>query len=134
MQNNSTADTIALNSGGTLEDINPSNWVVINGPVTASGTTTINQSSNTTGSGTSGFFLDGGLRGSGTVTINVANAGNGVHFRNNNSTFSGTLIVNGIASTTAFAGSGIGVGGNTVAFDNVDITLNGTMELLNQAR
>ena len=131
-QNSNTGDTIALNSGGTLEDINPANWTVIDGAVTASGTTTINESSNATGSATSGFFLDGGLKGSGTVTINATNAGNAVNFRNNNSTFNGTLIVNGIASTTAFAGSGIGVGGATTGLQNADIQLNGTMELLNQ--
>ena len=52
--------------------------------------------------------------------------------RNNNSDFAGTLIVNGIASTTANSGSGIGVGGNTTGLQNADITVNGTMELLNQ--
>ena len=53
-----------------------------------------------------------------------------MNFRNNNTTFSGTMIVNGIASTTAFNGSGIGVGGCTTGLKNADITLNGTMELL----
>ena len=123
---------IALNSGGTLEDINPANWLVLNSVVTNSGTTTINESSNATLVAGEGFFLDSGLQGTGTVTINATNAGNAVNFRNNNSTFSGTLIVNGIASTSAFAGSGIGVGGDTTGLQNADIQLNGTMELLNQ--
>ena len=54
-------------------------------------------------------FRAGGPAGS---SINAANAGSGVNFRNNNTTFSGSLIGNGIASTTKFAGSGIGVGGS----------------------
>jgi autotransporter-associated beta strand protein len=132
MQNNQTAATIALNNGGTLRNTNPDHWTVINGAVTNSGTTNINITSNATGASGRGFFLDGGLKGTGTVTINPTNAGSGVNFRNNNSTFSGRLIVNGIASTTPFAGSGIGVGGNTTGLQNADITLNGTMELLNQ--
>lgn len=132
MGNGNAAATIALNNGGTLENLNPNHWTVINGAVTASGTTTINQTSNATGVADRGFFLDGGLHGTGTVTINAANAGSGVNFRNNSSTFSGTLVVNGIADTTPFAGSGISVGGATTAFQNTDITLNGTAELLNQ--
>ena len=42
------------------------------------------------------------------------------------------MIVNGIASAIPFAGSGIGVGGNTSGLINADIQVNGTMELLNQ--
>ena len=72
------------------------------------------------------------MQGSGTCTINAANAGSGVNLRNNNSSFSGTLIVNGIASTGPYGGSGIGVGGCNTGLQNADITLNGTMELLNQ--
>ncbi len=127
----STTATYTIN-GGTLENINPANWTVIDGAVIVSGTATINQTSNATGASGEGLFLDGGLKGSGTVTINATNAGNGVNFRNNNSTFSGSMIVNGIASATAYAGSGIGVGGCTTGLQNADITLNGTMELLNQ--
>ncbi len=128
----SSAHTIALNNGGTLENLNPANWTILNGAVTNTGTTTINQTSNATGVAGEGLYLDGGLKGTGTVTINAVNAGSGVNFRNNNTTFSGTIIVNGIASSTAFAGSGIGVGGCTTCLTNADITLNGTMELLNQ--
>lgn len=131
-QNNNAGATIALNSGGTLQNRNPANWTVINGAVTCSGITTINQNCNATGSATEGFFLDGGLKGTGTCTINAVNAGSGVNLRNNNSNFSGTLIVNGIAGAATFAGSGISVGGCTTGLQNSDITLNGTMELLNQ--
>jgi len=84
-----------------------------------------------TGTGNAGFFIDGGLKGSGTVTVNDPSSGVGLNLRNNNSTFSGMLIVNGIASTTVGVGSGIGVGGCTTGLQNADINLNGTMELLN---
>ncbi len=124
--------TIALNDGGTLENLNPANWTMINGAVTCCGATTINQTSNATGAAGEGFYLDGGLQGAGTCTINAVAAGSGVNLRNNNTSFSGRLVVNGIASTTPFAGSGIGVGGCTTGLQNADIRLNGTMELLNQ--
>ena len=124
--------TIALNSGSTLENLNPAAWTVLSGAITNAGTTTINQASNATSAAVAGFYLDGGLKGNGTVTINAANAGSGVNFRNNNTTFAGTMVVNGIASATAFGGSGIGVGGCTICLANTDITLNGTIELLNQ--
>lgn len=132
MANSNAAATIALESGATLENLNPANWTILGAAVTVSGTATINQSSNATGVAGEGFFLDGGLKGTGTVIINAANPGSGVGFRNNNTTFSGTMIVNGIASATPFAGSGIAVGGCTTGLTNADITLNGTMELLNQ--
>ncbi len=137
VQNNSVGATTLLKNGATLENINPSHWTVINGAVTvdAGASVTINQNSNSTGAAGRGFFLDGGLKNAGanaTVTINAINAGSGVNFRDNDTTFSGTMIVNGIASTAAFVGSGISVGGNTTGLQNADIELNGTMELLNQ--
>ncbi len=133
MDDGSTGDTITLNNGATLQNLNPVSWTVLNGVVTvaAGASVTINQTSNATAASGEGFYLDGGLQGTGTVTINAANAGSGVNFRNNNTTFSGTMIVNGIASATPFAGSGIGVGGDTTGLQNADIQLNGTMELLN---
>jgi fibronectin-binding autotransporter adhesin len=128
----SAAAVITLNDGAILENLNPANWTVLGGVVTnAGGSATINQTCNATGVATEGLFLDGGLKGTGTVTIAAANAGSGVNFRNNNTTFGGTLVVNGLANTTAFAGSGIGVGGCTIGLRDADITLNGTMELLN---
>ena len=137
MQNNQTGATILLNDGATLENLNPNNWTVINGAVTvaAGANVTINHSSNATGPAGPRLLPRRRAEECGswaTVTINAANAGSGVNFRNNNTTFSGTMIVNGIASTTPFAGSGIGVGGNTTGLQNADIELNGTMELLNQ--
>ncbi|MEO7319033.1 MAG: autotransporter-associated beta strand repeat-containing protein [Chthoniobacteraceae bacterium] len=132
MGNGNTGARINLKSGGTLENLNPANFTVISGEVVNTGTATINHTVNVAAAAGVGFFLDGGLHGTGTVTINAPSAGSGVNLRNNNSTFSGTIIVNGIASTIPFAGSGIGVGGTTVALQNADITLNGTMELLNQ--
>jgi autotransporter-associated beta strand protein len=136
MQNNNTGDTILLNNGATLQNLNPNNWTVINGAVTvpAGASAIINHTVNATAAAGRGFYLDGGLKGTGTVTINAAAAGSGVNFRNNNTNFAGTMIVNGIASATPFAGSGIGVGGNNVlaGLGNANIQLNGTMELLNQ--
>jgi autotransporter-associated beta strand protein len=131
MGNGNTGARMNLKSGAILENLNPANFTVINGAVASTGSTTINHTVNVTAVAGLGFFLDGGLHGTGTVTINAPSAGSGVNLRNNNSTFSGTIIVNGIASTIPFAGSGIGVGGTTVTLQNADITLNGTMELLN---
>jgi filamentous hemagglutinin family protein len=126
------AATIALNNGSTLENLNSAGYTAIGGAVTVSGNATITQNSSATATSGRGLLLDGGLKGSGTVTINALNAGSGVSFRNNNTTFSGSMIVNGIASDTPFAGSGIAVGGCTTCFQNIDLTLNGTMELNNQ--
>ncbi|CAN5667549.1 autotransporter-associated beta strand repeat-containing protein [soil metagenome] len=119
-----------LNDGGTFQ-ANNTGYLVWNSAITNTGNTNIKvtQNSNPTNRG---FFLDGGLMGTGTVTIDATGiAGAGVKFRNNNSTFVGTLIVNGIASGTINTGSGIGVGGASTALQNTDIQLNGTMELSN---
>lgn len=127
-----TIPTISLN-GGTLVYYSSGNfYTVLNtGAVTnrtgASSTITISHGG---GVNAAGLFLDGGLQGSGTVTVNNTRSGVGLNLRNNNTTFTGTLIVNGIASTTAGSGSGVGVGGCTTGLLNADITLNGTMELL----
>ena len=123
------AATTTIASGGTLENTNPANWTVLEGPVTVSGATTINHFANTATANGVGFYLDGGLQGSGTCTINTLNPGSGVNFRNNSSSFSGTLVVNGTAATTPFGGSGIAVNGCTTGLKNADIVLNGAMEL-----
>ncbi|MCW1926379.1 autotransporter-associated beta strand repeat-containing protein [Luteolibacter arcticus] len=129
-----TGFTVDLSNGATLvhDGQSASHFWTIGGATTNTGTTTVNQSSIAAGLLDKGLFFDGGLKGSGTVTINATNAGNGVVFRNNNTSFSGTLIVNGIADATVNLGSGIGVGGCTTGLQNADIQLNGTMELLNQ--
>jgi len=133
--------TITLNGGGTLVHngltATSDYWVNANAATVASGAAvTINDTSVTNVTGTNkGTFMDGGLKGGGAgavATISVTNAGNGVVFRNNNTTFAGTLIVNGIASATVNLGSGIGVGGCTTGLQNADIQVNGTMEMLNQ--
>ncbi len=125
------AAPITLNDGAVLQNINPSGIVQLTGAVTTSGNTSINV--NTTGTGR-GLYLDGGLKGNGTVTINAVNAGNSVALRNNNSTFSGTLVVNGIANATAGAGSGLALGGpgTSNALINANVVLNGTIELADQ--
>ncbi|MCF7730744.1 MAG: autotransporter-associated beta strand repeat-containing protein [Akkermansiaceae bacterium] len=125
---------IALNDGAVLNYATNSSgaaWAVLAGGVTSTGNTTINTTA-LSGNNNGGLFLDGGLAGTGTVTINASTAGVGVNLRNNASTFAGTLVVNGIASTATGVGSGIGVGGCTTALQTVDITLNGTMEMLNR--
>ena len=130
--NVSAAASITLNDGATLENINPSGYAHLLGAVTSTGNTSIN--ANASAGPNRRFYLDGGLRGSGTVTINAASAGNAVVLRNNNSTFSGTLIVNGIANATAGAGSGLALGGlaTSNALINTDVVLNGTIELADQ--
>lgn len=129
-----TGFTVDLSPNSVLahDGQSASHFWVIGGAVTTSGTTTVNQTSVVAGATDKSLFFDGGLKGSGTVTINATNAGNGVVFRNNNSTFTGNLIVNGIADADVNEGSGIGVGGCTTALQNTDIQLNGTMELLGQ--
>ncbi len=132
---NSAGLIVTLNDGATVNysNTNPSGsaWAVMNGGFTQSGNTTINITA-TSPANNSGLYLDAGLHGSGTLTINATTPGIGVNFRNNNATFAGNIIVNGISSTTAGTGSGIGVGGCTTALQNTNITVNGTMELLNR--
>jgi autotransporter-associated beta strand protein len=126
---------VTLNDGATVNYSNTnatgSAWAVMNGGFTQSGNTTINITASSPANN-SGLFLDAGLHGTGTLTINATTPGIGVNFRNNNATFAGNIVVNGISSTTAGAGSGIGVGGCTTALQNANITVNGTMELLNR--
>ncbi|MDX8513970.1 autotransporter outer membrane beta-barrel domain-containing protein [Mesorhizobium sp. VK23E] len=128
----SAAAPITLNDGAVLENSNPSGTVILTGAVTSTGNTSIN-ANQAAGTGR-GLYLDGGLKGSGTVTINTVNAGTSVALRNNNTTFSGTLIVNGIANATAGAGSGLalGGGGTSNALINANVVLNGTIELADQ--
>ena len=123
--------TITLASGAALTNQNPTNWTVLGNPIAVSGTTTITTTHNATTTGDRGFYPDGGITGSGALTINSANAGSCVNFRNTNNSFTGTLVVNGISSTTAFADSGICVSGAGTTLATADITLNGTMQLRN---
>ncbi len=126
---------VNLNNGGLLTHdglTSNSQHLVLGGSVTNSGSTTINQDSITGTTVNKSLFLDGGLHGSGTITINAANAGNAVILRNTSNTFEGNIIVNGIASPVAHVGSGIGIGGANTSLNGVDFTVNGTMELLNQ--
>jgi fibronectin-binding autotransporter adhesin len=132
INNQQAGMSIVLEDGSTLQKTSLSTFVVLGaagGGVTVDtgASVTINDTGNA--GANDGFFLDGGLKGSGTVTINASNASTGVNFRQNNSTFAGTLIVNGIASDAVGAGSGIGVHGETTGLQNADIQLNGTMEL-----
>ena len=136
VNNQQTGRSIVLQDGSTLQNLSTNRFIVFN---TQGGGTTVDTGASVTinvesSSGNNGFYLDDGLKSTGadttgTVTINVTNAGAGVILRNDNSTFAGTMIVNGIASTAVGAGSGIGVSGSTTGLQNADIQLNGTMEL-----
>ena len=138
INNTQAGRSIVLQDGSTLQNTSPNDFVVLGAvgggtTVDTGASVTINLESNA--GARTGFYLDDGLKSTGadttaTVTINATNAGNGVNLRNNNTTFAGTLIVNGIASATEGAGSGIGVAGNTTGLQNADIQLNGTMELM----
>ncbi len=130
--NVNAAAPVTLKDGAVLENINASGFTVLTGNVTSTGNTTINDN-HTPGVGR-GLYLDGGLKGSGTVTINAVNAGDAVKLRNNNSTFSGTLVINGIANATAGQGSGLALGGlaTSNALINANVVLNGTIELADQ--
>ena len=79
------------------------------------------------------LFLDNGLTGSGTVAISSDTSGIGVCLRNNNTSFSGTLIVNGNATTTSGSGSGLTVGSvpTQPTLTNADLQINATMEMGN---
>ena len=127
-----TTPAISLN-GGTLSYYSSGNfWTVLNtGTVTSQAGTSSTITIQGVGTGGAGFYPDPGFQGSGTVTVNNLTAGEGLALRNNTATFSGTIIVNGIASTSVGAGSGIAVGGCTTGLQNADIAVNGTMELLN---
>lgn len=127
------AAPITLVNGAAVENLNTLGYTVLTGALTNSGSTsiTINQPA---GAGGRGLFLDAGLHGSGTVTVNTTNAGNLVSLRNNNSTFSGTLVINGIANSAAGAGSGLALGGAATsnALINANVVINGTIELADQ--
>ena len=81
-----------------------------------------------------GLYVDGGLLGSGNLTITGNTPGVGVVVRNNNiGTYTGTLTVNGTASTAVGGGSGLAVGnrGTNATMPNGNLTLNGTLEMGN---
>ncbi len=124
------AGTIALD-GGRLDFQAGNHYLVLDSstPIVNAADTSSFINAYPGGSGNSGLFLDGGLQGTGTVTLAPNTVGSGINLRNNTTTFSGTLIVNGTASTTPGAGSGLGVGGCTTGLSNADVEVNGTLEL-----
>ncbi len=132
-----TSFPLSMNTGTTLthNGLTDNNcyWVNAQAVTVASGASVILSQASVANTTTinKGAFLDGGLKGGGggaIVTVNATNTNNGFSFRNNNSNFAGTLVVNGIASNTTNVGSGIGVGGCTTGLANADITVNGTMD------
>ena len=134
-QGSAAGATISLANNATMEHASTTSaasWTVLTGAVTVAGSVAIrmNTTAAATGSG-QGLYLDGGLKGTGAVITGNTYAGSGLNLRTTNNTFTGTMTITGAASTTAFSGGGIGVGGAGTSLQNVDFTLNGTMELLN---
>ena len=154
----SASSGITVNSGATLLfDNNAANWSFTTPAITLNGTLTNYSSGNnytvlSTGAVTAnspstigvyaggatlaGLYLDGGLQGSAAVTIQSGANGVGVVLRNPNTTYSGALTVNGTASTTPGTGSGVAIGNmssGSPALSSADFTVNGTMELGNNA-
>lgn len=85
---------------------------------------------------TGGLYLDGGLQGSSDLTVNATTNGFGLVLRTAGSTYSGTMTVNGTASTTAGTGSGLVIGflatsASAATLPNANLTINGTLELGN---
>lgn len=78
---------------------------------------------------TGGLYLDGGLQGSSALTVNATVNGFGLVVRRTNSTYSGTMTVNGTASATSGTGSGLVIGAVGTALSNASLTNNGTIEL-----
>ena len=120
-------------NGGTLTNYTSSaNYTVLNattGAVTVNAPSTIGIFQTTLASANGGFYADGGLKGSGALTVQANGAGACLSLRIATSiySYSGAMTVNGIASTTAGAGSGLVLG--PVSLTNAVITMNGTMEM-----
>ena len=137
LQLNNTSSNVGLGAGatinlqGALAYTASANtfYETLAGAVTVNATSTID----TTGvaGSNAGLYFDGGLKGSSPLTITGHTGGVGVVLRNTSSTYSGTMTVNGTASTTPSAASGLAVDGDTTGLANANITVNGTMELGN---
>ncbi len=155
--NNSFISPIVVNSGATLlfsptagdSTIGGASTVNLQGAMNYSvssssayqiwgGLVTVNAPSTiaTTGvaGGVAGLYLDGGLAGSANLTVTSNTVGVGLSLRNNNvSGYTGTMTVNGTASTANGGGSGLVVGnrGTNATMPNTNLTLNGTLEMGN---
>jgi len=131
---------ISLN-GGTLT--NYANYIVASGAyytvlsggavtVTAPSTIGVYQGGTTNINGS--FYLDGGLRGSGALTVQAGGTNAALVLRTTNSTYSGSLTVNGAASATPGFGSGLVVAcyngaTNVCSLPNATLTVNGTLDM-----
>jgi fibronectin-binding autotransporter adhesin len=116
-----TGPRLTLN-GGSINDIQ-TGYQTWEGPIVITANSAINV---TNSGGSNQFFVDGGLYGSGTLTINNNGTGTtGVQFRNNAGTnFAGAVIVNGGAIS-------IGQSTNSAAMvlANADLTLGNSATL-----
>ena len=129
VQNNQIGSTIAL--AGNLNRITNASWLVWNGkvsPTAATAALNLRNDGANPGAGVGWIFLDGGLGSSGsqTLTINhtasdgtTPNNNLATVLRNNNSTYTGSLVVNN--GSLVIAG-GAAVTGTQLA--NADVTLN----------
>ncbi len=131
---------ISLN-GGTLT--NYANYIVASGAyytvlagaaVTVNAPSTIGVYQGGTTNINGGFYLDGGLQGSGAMTVQASGTNAALVLRTSSSTYSGSLTVNGIASATPGVGSGLVVAcyngsTNVCSLTNASITVNGTMDM-----
>ncbi len=123
----SAAATVNL-KGAMIYNFGGNNNWQWGGVVTASSASTIDVTS--VGVSNAGLYFDGGLAGSAPVTLTSHTNGLGLDFRNNNSTYSGTLTVNGNPSATPGTGSGMAAGnGSGAAWTNANITVNGTLDI-----
>ena len=131
---------ISLN-GGTLT--NHANYITSSGAyytVLGTGAVTVNAPSTIgvyqggTQNPNGGFYLDGGLKGSAALIVQTSGTNAGFVLRTTNSTYGGSMTVNGIASTNPLTCSGLVVGANgssanLCSLPNATITVNGTMEM-----
>ncbi len=128
-----TGATINLNGGSLVYNTAGNFFWTWGGAVTASAVSTIDVTS--VGITSAGLYFEGGLKGSAPITLTSHTNGLGLVLRLNNNTYSGTLTVNGTASTTPGTGSGLVIGdnGSNATLPNATIIVNGTMELGNNA-
>jgi autotransporter-associated beta strand protein len=125
----STAATVNL-QGAMVYNTAGNHYFVLGGAVTVNAPSTINLTA--ASSSSAGLYFDGGLKGSSNVTVTSNTNGLGLVLRNANSNYSGTLTVNGNASTVSGIGSGMAIGAGPV-LSSANLAIYGTLELGNAA-
>jgi len=121
---------ISLNGGTLYLDSWSNHWTVLSG-----GAVTVNAASALVMNGQYGgratSYLDGGLKGSAALAVTSSKARKSLVLRNSNSTYSGALTVNGVASADPALCSGLAIvcNGSHPNMPQADLTVNGTLEL-----